>query len=216
VDRILVKETFEYSDDSIQVLEGLDAVRKRPGMYIGSTDHRGLHHLVFEIVDNAVDEALSGFGEIIKVTIHNDNSISVEDSGRGIPTGKHSTEKSTMEVIFTVLHEGGKCGEGRNNTSRGFHGVGATVVIGLAESMDFTTFRDGYSYFQGFENGGNPADTLEKQERTNKTGTIIHFKPASTIFTSPVFDLEIRSEEHTSELQSRFDLVCRLLLEKKK
>ena len=190
----MVKETFEYSDDSIQVLEGLDAVRKRPGMYIGSTDHRGLHHLVFEIVDNAVDEALSGFGEIIKVTIHNDNSISVEDSGRGIPTGKHSTGKSTMEVIFTVLHAGGKFGQGGYKTSGGLHGVGAAVVNGLSEWMNVTTFRDGYSYFQRFENGGHPADTLKKQERTNKTGTIIHFKPDSTIFTSTVFDLEIISE----------------------
>jgi len=190
----LVKDRFEYSDDSIQVLEGLDAVRKRPGMYIGSTDHRGLHHLVFEIVDNAVDEALSGFGEIIKVTIHKDNSISVEDSGRGIPAGKHSTGKSTMEVIFTVLHAGGKFGQGGYKTSGGLHGVGAAVVNALSEWMNVTTFRDGYTYFQRFENGGHLVNTLEKRERTRKTGTIIHFKPDTAIFTSTVFDLDIISE----------------------
>lgn len=194
VDGILVKETMTYSDDSIQVLEGLDAVRKRPGMYIGSTDHRGLHHLVFEIVDNAVDEALAGFGETIRVTIHEDHSISIEDSGRGIPTGQHSTGKSTMEVIFTVLHAGGKFGQGGYKTSGGLHGVGAAVVNALSEWMAVTTFRDGHTFVQRFENGGHPVSDPKQKGKTKKTGTIIHFKPDPTIFSTIEFDREIISE----------------------
>jgi topoisomerase-4 subunit B len=183
-----------YSDDSIQVLEGLDAVRKRPGMYIGSTDERGLHHLVFEIVDNAVDEALSGYGNAIKVTIHKDNSISVSDKGRGIPTGMHATGVPTIEVIFTVLHAGGKFGQGGYKTSGGLHGVGASVVNALSEWMEVTVYRDGYTYVQRFENGGKPANTLEKGKPTNRTGTRIHFKPDETVFTSIVYDYETISE----------------------
>ncbi|SES78128.1 topoisomerase-4 subunit B [Oceanobacillus limi] len=185
---------LQYSDDSIQVLEGLDAVRKRPGMYIGSTDHRGLHHLVFEIVDNAVDEALAGYGNAIKVTIHKDNSISVEDKGRGIPTGMHRTGKSTMEVIFTVLHAGGKFGQGGYKTSGGLHGVGASVVNALSEWMEVTTYRDGSIYYQRFENGGKPVGNLEKKGTTRKTGTVIHFKPDVQIFSTTVFDFETLSE----------------------
>lgn len=184
----------QYTDDSIQVLEGLDAVRKRPGMYIGSTDLRGLHHLVFEIVDNAVDEALSGFGNEIKVTIHKDNSISVEDSGRGIPTGLHSSGIPTIEVIFTVLHAGGKFGQGGYKTSGGLHGVGASVVNALSEWMDVTVYRDGYTFVQRFESGGKPVGKLQKKGTTKKTGTIIHFKPDTNIFSSIVFDYETISE----------------------
>ncbi|MCG5105142.1 DNA topoisomerase IV subunit B [Oceanobacillus alkalisoli] len=190
----MANQANRYSDDSIQVLEGLDAVRKRPGMYIGSTDERGLHHLVFEIVDNAVDEALSGYGNEINVTIHKDNSISVTDKGRGIPTGMHATGVSTVEVIFTVLHAGGKFGQGGYKTSGGLHGVGASVVNALSEWMEITIFRDGYTYFQRFENGGKPAGTLKKGKPTRKTGTIIHFKPDETIFTSTVYDYETISE----------------------
>ncbi|MFS0672546.1 DNA topoisomerase IV subunit B [Ornithinibacillus sp. 179-J 7C1 HS] len=188
------KTPLHYSDDSIQVLEGLEAVRKRPGMYIGSTDHRGLHHLVFEIVDNAVDEALAGYGNVIKVKIHKDNSISVEDSGRGIPTGKHSTGKSTMEVIFTVLHAGGKFGQGGYKTSGGLHGVGASVVNALSEWLEVTSHRDGEVYFQRFENGGVPVGSSKKIGTSKKTGSRIHFKPDSSIFSTTVFSYETISE----------------------
>ncbi|HLS09305.1 DNA topoisomerase IV subunit B [Lentibacillus sp.] len=190
----MVKESLQYTDDSIQVLEGLDAVRKRPGMYIGSTDQRGLHHLVFEIVDNAVDEALAGYGSVIKVIIHQDNSISVEDSGRGIPTGVHSSGKPTTEVIFTVLHAGGKFGQGGYKTSGGLHGVGASVVNGLSEWLDVTIFRDGQKYHQRFEHGGKAAGPLEKISKTNKSGTVIHFKPDSAIFSTTVYNFETLSE----------------------
>jgi topoisomerase-4 subunit B len=188
------KQSMQYTDDSIQVLEGLDAVRKRPAMYIGSTDIRGLHHLVFEIVDNAVDEALAGYGETIKVTVHKDNSISVEDNGRGMPTGMHSTGKSTPEVILTVLHAGGKFGQGGYKTSGGLHGVGAAVVNALSEWLEVTIFRDGYTYYQRFANGGHPAGTLEKKGKTRKRGTIIHFKPDSRIFSTDIYDFETLSE----------------------
>lgn len=193
-DEQLDKLTTQYNDDSIQILEGLEAVRKRPAMYIGSTDMRGLHHLVFEIVDNAVDEALAGFGDVIKVTIHKDNSISVEDSGRGIPTGTHSTGKTTAEVIFTVLHAGGKFGQGGYKTSGGLHGVGASVVNALSEWLEVTIFREGHTYFQRFENGGKPVGMLEKKGPTKKSGSIIHFKPDPTIFPVIVYDYEILSE----------------------
>lgn len=185
---------MQYTDDSIQVLEGLEAVRKRPGMYIGSTDQRGLHHLVFEIVDNAVDEALAGYGAEIKVIIHKDNSISVEDTGRGIPTGMHSTGKQTIEVIFTVLHAGGKFGQGGYKTSGGLHGVGASVVNGLSEWLNVTIFRDGTKYSQKFKDGGKPVGSLEKLGPTKKKGSVIHFKPDPSIFSTIVYNFETISE----------------------
>ncbi|GLO66342.1 DNA topoisomerase IV subunit B [Oceanobacillus kimchii] len=185
---------YQYSDSSIQVLEGLDAVRKRPGMYIGSTDIRGLHHLVYEIVDNAVDEALAGYGNEIQVTLHKDESVSVKDSGRGMPTGMHQTGKPTTEVIFTVLHAGGKFGQGSYKTSGGLHGVGASVVNALSEWLEVTTFRDGFQYQQRFENGGRPVTTLEKKGSTRKKGSIIRFKPDPTIFSTIVYNYETISE----------------------
>lgn len=188
------KQTLEYNDDAIQVLEGLDAVRKRPGMYIGSTDSRGLHHLVYEIVDNSVDEALAGYGDVIKVTIHKDNSISVIDDGRGMPTGMHKLGKPTPEVILTVLHAGGKFGQGGYATSGGLHGVGASVVNALSEWLIVEIHRDGFVYRQRFENGGKPVTTLEKLGKTKKSGTKISFKPDSSIFSTTTFNFETLEE----------------------
>ncbi|WP_085523610.1 DNA topoisomerase IV subunit B [Tuberibacillus sp. Marseille-P3662] len=185
----------QYNDDSIQILEGLEAVRKRPGMYIGSTDAKGLHHLVFEIVDNSVDEALAGYGDVIDVHVHNDQSISISDYGRGMPTGTHRTGKPTPEVIFTILHAGGKFGQqGGYKTSGGLHGVGASVVNALSEWLEVTIFRDGQKYRQRFENGGRPVTTLEHKGNTRKSGTTIHFKPDPTIFTNTTFHHETLSE----------------------
>lgn len=185
----------EYNDSSIQVLEGLEAVRKRPGMYIGSTDSRGLHHLVYEIVDNAVDEALSGYGSEIDVTIHEDNSITVADSGRGMPVGMHASGIPTVEVIFTVLHAGGKFGQGGYKTSGGLHGVGASVVNALSKWLTVTIVRDGVEYQQKFKNGGKPDGTLKKIGKTKKAnGTIVHFLPDDTIFSTTKFSYEILAE----------------------
>lgn len=190
----MTQHQFQYNEDAIQVLEGLEAVRKRPGMYIGSTDSRGLHHLVYEIVDNSVDEALAGFGGEITVMIHKDNSISVEDKGRGMPTGMHKLGKPTPEVILTVLHAGGKFGQGGYKTSGGLHGVGASVVNALSEWLVVTIKRDGFVYQQRFEHGGNPVTTLEKIGVTKQTGTKIHFKPDATIFSTTNFQYETLCE----------------------
>lgn len=187
-------KTIEYNDDAIQVLEGLEAVRKRPGMYIGSTDARGLHHLVYEIVDNSVDEALAGYGDQISVKIHKDNSISVTDKGRGMPTGMHKLGKPTPEVILTILHAGGKFGQGGYKTSGGLHGVGASVVNALSEWLVVTIKRDGFVYEQRFFKGGKPETTLEKIGKTNQVGTKIHFKPDPKIFSVTTFNYDILSE----------------------
>jgi topoisomerase-4 subunit B len=189
------KVNHAYDDSSIHVLEGLDAVRKRPGMYIGSTDGRGLHHLVYEIVDNSVDEALAGFGKKIDVTIHKDNSISVQDEGRGMPIGKHASGKPTIEVIFTILHAGGKFGEGGYKTSGGLHGVGSSVVNALSKWLEVTVVRDGVEYKERFENGGKPAGTLRKIGKTKKpNGTLVHFMPDDSIFSTIKFNFETLSE----------------------
>jgi topoisomerase IV subunit B len=187
-------QTMDYNDDSIQVLEGLEAVRKRPGMYIGSTDTRGLHHLVYEIVDNSVDEALAGYGDEITVTIHKDNSLSVEDSGRGMPTGMHKLGKPTPEIILTVLHAGGKFGQGGYKTSGGLHGVGASVVNALSEWLKVTIMRDGFVYEQLFGDGGKPQTTLEKVGKTKKTGTKISFKPDPSIFSVTSYNYDTLCE----------------------
>lgn len=188
------KQSMQYDADAIQVLEGLEAVRKRPGMYIGSTDTRGLHHLVYEIVDNAVDEALAGYGNKITVTIHKDQSLSISDEGRGMPTGIHKTGKPTPEVILTVLHAGGKFGQGGYKTSGGLHGVGASVVNALSEWLTVTIYREGNIYEQRFEQGGHPVTTLEVKGTTRKTGTTIRFKPDASIFSTTTFQFDTISE----------------------
>lgn len=190
----MVDKSNQYTEQSIQVLEGLDAVRKRPAMYIGSTDIKGLHHLAYEIIDNAVDEALSGYCDEIKVTLHKDDSISVEDNGRGIPIGMHETGVPTVEVIMTVLHAGGKFGQGGYQASGGLHGVGASVVNALAEWLEVTVNRDGYQYYQRFENGGLPVSGLEKKGKTSKTGTTIKFKADESIFSTTTFNFDVLSE----------------------
>ncbi|MGU8035743.1 DNA topoisomerase IV subunit B [Streptococcus suis] len=185
-----------YNDDAIQVLEGLDAVRKRPGMYIGATDGNGLHHMVWEIVDNAVDEALSGFGDRIDVTINKDGSLSVSDRGRGMPVGMHATGKPTVEVIFTVLHAGGKFGQGGYKTSGGLHGVGSSVVNALSSWLEVEITRDGAVYKQRFEQGGKPVTTLEKigTAPKSKTGTKVTFMPDDTIFSTTDFKFNTIAE----------------------
>ncbi|MCC9681969.1 DNA topoisomerase IV subunit B, partial [Streptococcus agalactiae] len=185
-----------YGDDAIQVLEGLDAVRKRPGMYIGSTDGTGLHHLVWEIVDNAVDEALSGFGNRIDVIINKDGSITVTDHGRGMPTGMHAMGKPTVEVIFTVLHAGGKFGQGGYKTSGGLHGVGSSVVNALSSWLEVEIIRDGAIYRQRFENGGKPVTTLKKigTAPKSKSGTSVSFMPDQSVFSTIDFKFNTIAE----------------------
>ena len=177
----------KYDASTIKILEGLEAVRKRPGMYIGSTDKRGLHHLVWEIVDNATDEAINGYGDHIIITIHKDKSISVEDHGRGIPTGMHASGKSTPEVVFTVLHAGGKFETDGYKVSGGLHGVGASVVNALSKWMMVDIKRDKEEYTISFKDGGHLDQPLTKVGTTNKTGTTIRFLPDDEIFTTTNF-----------------------------
>ncbi len=179
-----------YNDDSITVLEGLEHVRKRPGMYIGSTDERGLHHLVWEIVDNAIDEALAGFGKEISVTINEDNSITVEDNGRGVPCGMHQTGKNTMEIIYTKLNAGGKFGGTSYKTSGGLHGVGASVVNALSTYMIVTSYREGKIHQIKFSDGGTKVSKMEILGDTKRTGTTVTFKPDPSIFTTTVYQYD--------------------------
>ncbi|TDW13203.1 DNA gyrase subunit B [Breznakia blatticola] len=178
------KVTHSYTADDIQVLEGLEAVRKRPGMYIGSTAERGLHHLVWEIVDNGIDEALAGFADTITIVIEKDNIIRVEDNGRGMPVGIHKkTGRSTVETIFTVLHAGGKFGGGAYKVSGGLHGVGASVVNALSEWLEAEIHQDGKIHKLRFEDGGKPVDELKVIGETDQHGSIVRFKADPTIFT---------------------------------
>ncbi len=181
----------EYGADQIQILEGLEAVRKRPGMYIGSTASKGLHHLVYEIVDNAVDEALGGFCDTIDVTINKDNSITVKDNGRGIPTGINRKKGiSTVEVVFTILHAGGKFGGGGYKVSGGLHGVGASVVNALSEWLEVNIHSDGKIYNQRFERG-KVAYPLKVVGETELTGTVVTFLPDKEIFEETIYDYEV-------------------------
>ena len=177
----------KYDESSIKILEGLEAVRKRPGMYIGSTDKRGLHHLVWEIFDNGIDEVINGYGNHIKVIIHDDGSVSVSDEGRGVPVGMHESGKSTPEVIYTVLHAGGKFQEGGYKVSGGLHGVGASVVNALSKWMKVTISRDGGKYEISFKDGGKVDSPLKQIGTTNKTGTTVRFMPDDTIFSTTHF-----------------------------
>lgn len=177
----------EYDENQIQILEGLEAVRKRPGMYIGSTSSRGLHHLVYEIVDNSVDEALAGFCNEVTITIHKDNSISVEDNGRGIPIGINPQKGiSSVEVVFTILHAGGKFGGGGYKVSGGLHGVGASVVNALSEWLTVHIYHDGKVYEQKYARGDS-LGALSPIGDTDKTGTFVHFKPDPEIFDETEF-----------------------------
>lgn len=189
------KVTEEYNDSEIQVLEGLEAVRKRPGMYIASTSSKGLHHLVWEIVDNGIDEAMAGYASTVTVTIDENNAVTVEDDGRGMPTGKNSkTGKSTIETIFTVLHAGGKFGGGAYKYSGGLHGVGASVVNALSSWLEVHVYHDGKEYYLRFENGGHPVGELKEIGTCDesKHGSVVKFLADPTIFTeTTVYDHEI-------------------------
>ena len=194
-------EESHYDASDIQVLEGLEAVRKRPGMYIGTTDVKGLHHLVWEIVDNAIDEALAGYCNNIEVVINKGNSITVKDNGRGIPVDIHpKTKKSTVETVYTVLHAGGKFGGGGYKVSGGLHGVGASVVNALSKWVEVTVYKNGKIYYIRFENGGHPVEPLKEIGNCDikRTGTTVTFKPDPDIFDTDIYDyntLKVRIRE---------------------
>lgn len=187
-----VNDTRNYDDKAIQILEGLEAVRKRPGMYIGSTDQRGLHHLIYEIIDNSVDEALSGYADQIDLILHEDASIEVIDNGRGMPVGQHESGVPTIQVILTVLHAGGKFGQGGYKSAGGLHGVGASVVNALSSWLEVNVQRDGYNYAMRFEEGGKPVSKLVKTKAKLKTshGTSVRFMPDPEIFPKRTVDYE--------------------------
>ncbi len=180
----------KYDGSNIKILEGLEAVRKRPGMYIGSTDYRGLHHLVWEIVDNSIDEALNGYGDEIDVTINKNNSITVRDYGRGMPVDKHESGIPTTQVIFTKLHAGGKFGGDGYKTSGGLHGVGASVVNALSTKVELKVWRDGYIWEQTFSDGGSKASKLTKGKKTKETGTSVTFYPDPEVFDTTEYNFK--------------------------
>lgn len=189
------KKNKGYDESSIQLLEGLDAVRKRPGMYIGSTDTRGLHHLVWEIIDNGIDEALAGFGKELEIVIKKDNSIIIKDQGRGMPYKMHELGVPTTEIIFTKLHSGGKfSSDGGYKVSGGLHGVGSAVVNALSQFLEVTVYRDGGIWQQRYENGGKNIGKLKNIGNTNKTGTHVWFKPDPTIFSTTIFNYDTIKE----------------------
>ena len=183
-----------YDETSIQILEGLEAVRKRPGMYIGSTDSRGLHHLVWEILDNAIDEVLSGYGQEINITIKEDNSVEISDEGRGMPYRRHQSGKPTTEVIFTTLHSGGKFSDTGYSVSGGLHGVGGAVVNALSQFLVVTVQRDGKIYRQNFADGGTKIGDLEEIGESKKTGTTVWFKPDPKIFSTTLMNYDLIKE----------------------
>ena len=190
----------KYEDDSIQILKGLEAVRKRPGMYIGSTDSRGLHHLIWEIVDNAIDEALNGFGKKITITLEADGSCTVQDEGRGMPIGMHASGMNTLQVIFTILHSGGKfTSEGGYKTAGGLHGVGASVVNALSEWLVVEVAHDGKLVRMRFDHGDKKIGKLENLGNTNKSGTKVTFLPDSTIFSTTEFKFDTVCERAREE-----------------
>ena len=190
----------KYDDNSIQILDGLEAVRKRPGMYIGSTDSHGLHHLIWEIVDNAVDEAINGYGKKISITLEADGSVTVQDEGRGMPTGMHSSGMNTLQVIFTVLHAGGKfTSQGGYKTAGGLHGVGASVVNAMSEWLEVEVAHDGELVRMRFEDGGKKIGKLEHLGKTNKTGSTVRFKPDSALFQTTDFKFDAVCERAREE-----------------